>query len=339
MVRSFGRNNATWFAALGETMRRRDFIRGIAGSAVWPLAARAQEQGRTYRIGILTPIGRDSYVTLFDELRLNGFVEGQNLLVIPGGFGVRNDQMASVAASLVAASPDVIVGGPTLPLLALKRATQTIPVVGLTEDMVGDGLVPSLARPSGNITGLSLLSPELDGKRQEILIEAVSGVKKIAVFADSNATQPEHLQKLQEQAHSRGLEVLARSVVKKDDAISAIREVKASGAQAINFLATPMFSINNADVIDEVTTSRLPSIYQWPEDAEGGALLAYGPRFAEIFRERARMVVKILRGTKTADIPVEQPTKFELVINLKTAKAIGVDVSASLVARADKLIE
>jgi putative tryptophan/tyrosine transport system substrate-binding protein len=320
-------------------MRRRDFVRGIAGSAVWPLAARAQEQGRTYRIGILTPVGRDSYVTLFDELRLNGFVEGQNLLVIPGGFGVRNDQIASVAASLVAASPDVIVGGPTLPLLALKRATQTIPVVGLTEDMVGDGLVPSLARPSGNITGLSLLSPELDGKRQEILIEAVSGVKKIAVFADSNATQPEHLQKLQEQAHSRGLEVLARSVVKKDDAISAIREVRASGAQAINFLATPMFSINNADVIDEVTTSRLPSIYQWPEDAEGGALLAYGPRFAEIFRQRARMVVKILRGTKTADIPVEQPTKFELVINLKTAKAIGVDVSASLVARADKLIE
>jgi putative tryptophan/tyrosine transport system substrate-binding protein len=320
-------------------MRRRDFISGIVSSAVWPLAARAQEPGRTYRIGFLTPVGRESYATLFDELRLNGFVEGQNLLVIPGGFGVRNDQIASVAASLVAASPDVIVGGPTLPLLALKRATQTIPVVGLTEDMVGDGLVPSLARPSGNITGLSLLSPELDGKRQEILIEAVSGVKKIAVFADSNATQPEHLQKLQEQAHSRGLEVLARSVVKKDDAISAIREVRASGAQAINFLATPMFSINNADVIDEVTTSRLPSIYQWPEDAEGGALLAYGPRFAEIFRQRARMVVKILRGTKTADIPVEQPTKFELVINLKTAKAIGVDVSASLVARADKLIE
>jgi putative tryptophan/tyrosine transport system substrate-binding protein len=140
-------------------MRRRDFIRGVAGSAVWPLATRAQEPGRTYRIGILTPVGRESYVTLFDELRLNGFVEGQNLLVIPGGFDVPNNQIASVAASLVAASPDAIVGGPTLPLFALKRATQTIPVVGLTEDMVGDGLVPSLARPSGNITGLSLLSP------------------------------------------------------------------------------------------------------------------------------------------------------------------------------------
>jgi putative tryptophan/tyrosine transport system substrate-binding protein len=320
-------------------MRRRDFINGIAGFTVWPLAAKAQEPGRTYRIGFLTPVGRESYATLFDELRLNGFVEGQNLLVIPGSFSVPNDQMAAVAASIIAASPDVIVGGPTFPLLALKRATQTIPVVGLTEDMVADGLVASLARPSGNITGVSLLSPELDGKRQEILIEAVPGVKKIAVFADSHATQPEHLQKLLEQAHSRGVEVLARSVVKKDDVISTIREVKASGAQAINFLATPMFSLDNADLIEEVTTSHLPSIYQWPEDAEGGALLAYGPRFTDIFRERARMVVKILRGIKPADIPVEQPTKFELVINLKTAKAIGVDVSASLVARADKLIE
>lgn len=308
---------------------------------MWSLAtqARAQEPGRIYRIGFLTPVDRDSYATLFDELRLNGFVEGQNLLVIPGGFGVPKDQIASAAASLVAASPDVIVGGPSLPLLALKQATKTIAVVGLTEDMVGDGLVPSLARPSGNITGFSLLSPELDGKRQEILIEAIPSVKKIAVFADSNATQPEHLQKLQEQAYSRGVEVLARRVVEKDDVIPAIREVKASGAEAINFLATPMFSLNNADLIEEVTISRLPSIYQWPENAERGALLAYGPHLAEVFRKRADMVVKILRGSKAADIPVEQPTKFELVVNLKTAKAIGVDISASLVARADKVIE
>jgi putative tryptophan/tyrosine transport system substrate-binding protein len=320
-------------------MRRRDFISGIAGSTGWLLTARAQEPGRTYRIGFLTPVGRESYAPLFDELRLNGFIEGQNLLVIPGSFGVPNDQLATVAASIIAASPDVIVGGPSLPLLALKRATQTIPVVGLTEDMVGDGLVDSLARPSGNITGVSLLSPELDGKRQEILIEAVPGVKKIAVFADSHATRPEHLQKLLEQAHSRSVEVLTRSIVKKSDVISAIREIKASGAQGINFLATPMFSLDNADLIEQVTSSHLPSIYQWPEDAEGGAQLAYGPRFTDIFRERARMVVKILRGIKPADIPVEQPTKFELVINLKTAKAIGVDVSASLVARADKLIE
>ena len=278
-------------------------------------------------------------VTLFDELRRNGFVEGQNLIVMPGGFGVPNDQIASVAASLVAASPDVIIAGPELPLRALQQLTRTIPLIGMAEDMVGDGLVASLARPGGNITGISLLSPELDGKRQEILIEAVPGVRKIAVLADSNNTTPAHLQQLQEAAQGRGIETLVRGVAKRDDVISAIDDVKASGAQAINFLATPMFSINAADFIRHVTTLRLPSIYQWPEDAEDGALIAYGPRFTEMYRERARLAVKVLQGAKPSDIPVEQPTRFELVINLQAAKAIGHEVPAGLVARADKVIE
>jgi putative tryptophan/tyrosine transport system substrate-binding protein len=319
---------------------RRQFIFALGGAAVaWPLAARAQDPGRTYRIGFLTPVLRESYGVFFDELRLYGFIEGQNLLVIPGGFGVSNDQIASVAASLVAALPDVIAAGPSLQLHALRQLTRTIPIIGMTEDMVADGLVASLARPDGNITGLSLLSPELDGKRQDILIEAVPGLRKIALLADSNVAEPAHLQVLQEAAHGRGIEALVRGVAKRGDVISAIDEVKASGAQAINFLATPMFSINNADFIRHVTALRLPSIYQWPEDAEDGALAAYGPRFTETYRVRARIVAKVLRGAKPSDIPVEQPTRFELVINLKTAKAIGHEVPAGLVARADKLIE
>ena len=197
----------------------------------------------------------------------------------------------------------------------------------------------SLARPGGNITGLSLLSPELDGKRQEILIEAVPGVRKIAVLADSTATKSAHLQELQQAAHDRGVEALVRGVARRDDVITAINDVKASGAQAIDFLATPMFSINAADFIRQVTILRLPSIYQWPEDAEGGALMAYGPRFTDMFRARARIVAEVLRGAKPADIPVEQPTKFELVINLQAAKEIGLEVPAGLVARADKVIE
>jgi putative tryptophan/tyrosine transport system substrate-binding protein len=322
-------------------MRRRDFIALVGGASAWPLAARAQDAGRTYRIGFLLPSTRESLavVALFDELRLNGFVEGQNLIVIPGGFGIPNDQIANVVASLVAASPDVIVSGPELPLRALQKATQTIPVIGMTEDMVADGLVASFAQPGGNITGISLLSPELDGKRQEILIEATPGVRKIAVLADSNVAKPMHLQQLQQAAQSHGVEALVRGVAKREDVISAINDVKALGAQAINFLATPMFSVNAADFIRHVTTLRLPSIYQWPENAEDGALIAYGPRFTEMYRQRARQVVKVLRGAKPADIPIEQPTRFELVINLKTAKAIGVEVPASLVARADKLIE
>jgi putative tryptophan/tyrosine transport system substrate-binding protein len=226
-----------------------------------------------------------------------------------------------------------------LPLRAIKKATQTIPVIGMTEDMVADGLAASFARPGGNITGISLLSPELDGKRQEILIEAIPGVRKIAVLADSNVAKPAHLQQLQQAAQSRGVEALVRGVAKRDDVISAINDVKASGAQAINFLATPMFSVNAADFIRQVTTLRLSSIFQWPENAEDGALIAYGPRFTEMYRQRARQVVKVLRGTKPADIPIEQPTKFELVINLLAAKAIGHEVPAGLVARAAKVIE
>jgi putative ABC transport system substrate-binding protein len=167
----------------------------------------------------------------------------------------------------------------------------------------------------GNVTGLSILSPELDGKRQDILIEAVPGARKIATLADAKNTAPGHLQQMQEAARGRGIELLVRTVGRREDVVSAIDEVKASSAQAINFLATPMFSINAADFITHVTSLRLPSIYQWPEDAEQGALLAYGPRFAEIYRHRARILVKVLRGARPADIPVEQPTKFELVIN------------------------
>lgn len=323
-------------------MRRRGFITLLGGIAVaWPLGAGAQDAGRTYRIGFLLPSTRGSpaVVAFLDELRLNGFVEGQNLVVIPGGLGIPNDQIAGVVASLVAASPDVIVSGPELPLRALLLATQTIPLVGMTEDMVADGLVASFARPGGNITGISLLSPELDGKRQEILIEAVPGVRKIAVLADANVAKLVHLAQLQQAAQSHGVEALVRGVAKRDDVISAINNVKASGAQAINFLATPMFSVNAAEFIRQVMTLRLPSIYQWPENAEDGALIGYGPRFTEIYRERARIVAKVLLGTKPADIPIEQPTRFELVINLKTAKAIGHEVASGLLLRADKVIE
>jgi putative ABC transport system substrate-binding protein len=183
------------------------------------------------------------------------------------------------------------------------------------------------------------MSPDLDGKRQEILLEAVPGLRKLAILADATVTKPDHLKQLEEAAHSRGVEPLVRGVAKREDVIPAVREVKAAGAEAINFLATPLFSVNAANFISQVGELRLASIYQWPEDAEDGALSAYGPRYSEMYRLRARLVVKILRGAKPADIPVEQPAKFELIFNLKTAKAIGVNVPSSLLLRADKVIE
>jgi len=321
-------------------MTRREFITLLGGAAaIGPLAARAQEPGRIYRLGFLIPIGgrqTPAVLALFDELRLNGFVEGKNLTIILGSFEAIDDHLANAA-------PDAIVAGPELPLRALQAVTRTVPLIGMTEDMVAAGLVASLSRPGGNITGISLLSPELDGKRQDILIETVPGARRTAAMADSNVTPPYHIQVLQQAARSRGVELSAFGVGGPEEIVSAIDAAKASGAEALNFLATPLFSVpgsrNNRLVMERIAKVRLPAIFQWPETAEAGAIAAYGPRLTEVNRQRARMVAKILRGAKPADIPVEQPTRFELVVNLKAAQAIGHDVPASLVLRADKVIE
>jgi putative tryptophan/tyrosine transport system substrate-binding protein len=326
-------------------MRRREFLGFLTSAAAWPLAARAQQPGHTYRIGFLIPSPRDRapVAALFDELRLNGFIENQNLEVLPGGFAVRDEQFTELAAALIKAAPDVIVAGPELPLRALQNVTRTVPLIGMSEDLVAEGLVASLARPGGNITGISLLSPELDGKRQDILIEAVPGARRIAAIFDAKVTPPYHLQVLERAARSRGIELATFGVNEPADIASAIDAAKASGAEALNFLATPLFSVpgsrNNQIVMERIAATRLPSIFQWPETAENDAILGYGPRFTDMYRQRARIVVKVLRGAKPADIPVEQPTRFELVVNLKAAKAIGHEVPAGFVLRADKVIE
>ena len=326
-------------------MRRREFLGILTSAAVWPLAARAQQPGYIYRIGFLIPSPRDRapVAALFDELRLNGFIENQNLEVLPGGFDARDEQFTELAAALVKAAPDMIVAGPELPLRAIQNVTRTVPLIGMSEDLVAEGLVASLARPGGNITGISLLSPELDGKRQDILIEAVPGARRIAAMFNFKVTPPYHLQVLQRAARSRGIELAIFGVNEPGGIVSAIDAAKASGAEALNFLATPLFSVpgsrNNQIVMERIAATRLPAVFQWPETAETGAILGYGPRFTDIYRQRARIAVKVLRGAKPADIPVEQPTRFELVVNLKAAKAIGHELPASFVLRADKVIE
>ena len=326
-------------------MRRREFITLLGGAAAaWPLGARAQEDGRTYRLGSCFPSARQTPAleALFDELRLHGFVEGKNLVVVPG-FEATDDNLAQRAAALVNAAPDAILAGPAPPLRALQAITRTVPIIGMSEDMVGEGLAASLARPGGNITGISLLSPELDGKRQDILIEAVPGARRIAAMADSRQTPPYHLQALQHAARSRGVELAVFGVNGPEEIASAIDAAKASGAEALNFLATPLFSIpgthNNAVVMERIAAVRLPAIFQWPETAEAGALAGYGPRFPEMYRQRARIVVRILRGAKPAEMPIEQPARFRLVINLKAAKALEHEIPAALVLRADEVIE
>jgi putative ABC transport system substrate-binding protein len=323
-------------------MRRREFIAGLAGVVASPFAGRAQEPGRTYRLGIVSPSGRGSppIIAFFDELRRGGFVEGQNLSVIPSGLGIADEQYAEVSAALVQAAPDVIVSDARASHI-LKQLTRTIPIVAMGEDIVGDGLVASLARPGGNVTGISILSPELDGKRQDLLIEAVPGVRRIAALADANAMHTKLIQQHPQAARARGVELSIVPVHAPAQIAAAIDGAKSAGVQALNVLASPLFGSyqTRSIVMERAAALRLPAIYQWPDMAEEGGLLAYGPRFTDIFRQRARTVMKVLRGTRPAEIPVEQPTHFELVINIKAAKTIGHEIPAGLVLRADKLIE
>jgi len=323
-------------------MRRRDFIKVIGGTgAAWPLLARAQEAGRTYRIGVMTRSPRMgvNYVAFFDELRRLGFVEGQNLTVDARGFAARSEQFPELAAALVDSSVDALVCGGEAAIRAAQRATQTIPIVGITDDMVGSGLVQSLAKPGGNTTGISIFAPELDGKRMEILIELVPNGRRMATLADAGTTTPTQLQALQDVARTRGVDLSIHRVGKFDEVVDAIEEAKQSGATSLNVLATPLLNTSRQIIIERTSALRLPAIYQWPETVKEGGLAAYGPSFAQVGRQNAEQLAKVLRGAQAADLPVQQPTKFELVINLKTARALGLKVPPTLLARADEVIE
>lgn len=323
-------------------MQRREFIAVLGSAAVWPLAARAQEIGRHYRLGILAPSGREAppIVGFFDELRRVGFIEGKNLTVIPGGFGIRGDKVAELSVALVQAAPDAIACDASAARI-LKNLTSTIPIVAMGEDLLEDGLVASLARPGGNITGVSILSPELNGKRQDFLMEAVPGARRIAALADAKTIQLQRLQQYKDAARARGVELSIITVDGPQDIVPAIDGAKASGIQALNVLATPLFASyqSRGIVLQRIAVTRLPAIYQWPDMTDDGGLMGYGPSFTELYRQRARMIVKVLLGTRPADIPVEQPTRFDFVINLKTAKTIGLEIPVALVLRADRLIE
>ena len=324
-------------------MRRRDFITLIgSAAAAWPLAALAQEAGRTYRVGALSAGLRDSppSVAMFDELRRFGFIEGQNLIVDWRQYSLHVDRISEFAADLVKSKVDVIYANGDAGIRAAQQATTTIPILGTTDDMVESGLVKSLARPGGNTTGTSFLSAELDGKRQDILIESVPGLLRIAAIADTDRTAGSRLQALKEAAHVRNIDLSIHQIAKPEEIPAAIDAAKTSGAAALNVLASPTLYGNRQIIMQRVAALRLPAIYQFPEEAEEGGFVAYGPRVVQVFRElMARQLVKLLRGAKPADIPVEQPTKFELVINLKTANALGLTVPATLLARADKVIE
>jgi putative ABC transport system substrate-binding protein len=323
-------------------MRRRQFIALLGVSATWPFAATAQQAGRTYHLGCLLPPPRDNpaNTAFFDELRRRGFIEGQNLTVEYRAYAQHVDLIPQYATELVNARVDVIVTSGDETVRTVQQATKTIPIVAIVGDMLGSGLVNSLARPDGNTTGVSILVFEAEGKRQDILIEAVPGLRLMAVLIDVSYTKTAKLDALQDAARKHNVEFSIHRVARGEEIAPAIDSAQASGATALNTISSPLFYAYRHVIMERAAAAHLPTIYEFPESAEEGGFAAYGPRLNELFLEiMPRQVVQLFRGTKVADIPVEQASKFELVINLKNAKAIGVTVPEALLVRADKVIE
>jgi putative ABC transport system substrate-binding protein len=322
-------------------MRRREFIRLLGVSATLPFAAVAQQAGRTYRLGVLLPHPRDVpiNVAFLEEFRRRGFIEGQNLIVQWRTYWQHVDLISQYAAELVGARVDVIATGGEEAIRAAQQATKTIPIVGLVDDMLGSGHVKSLARPEGNTTGVSVLGVDLDGKRQDILIEAVPGLRRMAALADVNNTA-EKLDALREAARAHNVELSIYRITGGEEIAAAIDKARAWGATTLNIFGCPLLWANRQLIMDRAAALHLPTMHAFPEEAEEGAFAAYGPRLSQLFVEiMPAQIIKLFQGIKIADVPVEQPTKFELVVNLKTAKAMGVEVPPSLLLRADKLIE
>jgi putative tryptophan/tyrosine transport system substrate-binding protein len=322
-------------------MRRREFVVLLGASVTWPFAATAQQGGRIYHLGVLLPQPRDAPVNVafLEGFRRYGFIEGQNLTVEWRAYALNFDLISQYAAELVSARVDVIVTGGEEAIRAAQHATTTTPIVALVDDLLGSGQVRSMSRPDGNTTGVNVLGVDLDGKRQELLIEAVPGLRRMAALADVNNTAAK-LDALQKAARAHNVELSIYRIAKGEEIAAAIDSAQASGATALNIFACPLLWANRQLIMERAAALHLPVMHEFPETAEEGGFAAYGPRLSQLFLEMiSQQIIKLFKGAKVADIPVEQPTKFELVINLKTAKAIGVTVPPALLLRADKLIE
>ena len=325
-------------------MKRRAFIRLLgAATVMWPLAVRAQQPGKVPTIGFLgtaTVSTWSPWTSAFvQRLRELGWFEGRAVVIEYRWAEGRSERYAEIAAEFVRLKVDVIVtsGGA---VIAAKQATSVIPIVfALALDPLGGGLVASLSRPGANVTGLSLQAPDLAGKRLELLREVVPGLRRLAIMA--NVVNPNTLlemREVQSMARTLGLDVAALEIRQGDDIAPAFETLKGN-AHALYVCGDPLVIANRVRINTLALGARLPTMHGFREPVEAEGLMSYGPNFSDLFRRAADYVDKILRGARPGDLPVEQPTKFELIINVKTAKALGIEVSPSLLARADEVIE
>ena len=313
-------------------------------AATWPLIARAQQLGKLPTIGFMGPLSSSTMsqwtAAFAQRLRELGWIEGRTVAIEYRWGEGRSERFPEIVAEFVRLKVNVIVTGGTAAVIAAKQATSVIPIVfGSVADPVGNGLVTSLARPGGNVTGLSNQGVDLPGKRFELLREVVPGLRRLAIMANvSNPSNVLEMSEAQAPARKLGLDVVRLEVRRAEDIEPALASLKGD-ANALYVVTDALVNTNRVRINSLALDARLPTMFGEKGYVASGGLVSYGPNFPDLYRRAGDYVDKILRGAMPADLPVEQPTKFELIINLKTAKALGLEVSAMLLARADEVIE
>jgi putative ABC transport system substrate-binding protein len=325
-------------------VRRRDFITLLGGAAVaWPLAARAQPAAKLPTVGYMgaaTPATQGQWAAAFVlRLRELGWIEGRTIAIEYRWTEGRTERAAEIAAEFVQRRVDVIVTSGTGIVLAAKQATSVIPIVFVAGDPVGTGLVTSLARPGGNVTGLSLQSSDLAGKRLELLREVVPGLGRLALLGNvGNPVVVLEIGQIQAAARTLGLEVITLEIRRGEDIVPSFETLNGR-AEALYVVLDAIVNTHRFRINTLALAARLPTMHALREGVEVGGLMSYGPNIPDLFRRAGDYLDKILRGAKPGDIPIEQPTKFDLVFNVTTAKALGLIVPPTLLARADEVIE
>jgi ABC-type uncharacterized transport system substrate-binding protein len=327
-------------------MKRRKFIRLLGAATAWPLAARAQQTGKMSRIGYLgssSPSLEPHYIEAFrQKLRDLGHVDGENIVIEYRWAEGQDDRLPNLATELVRLMPDIIVTTGTPSTLAAMQATKTIPIVMASAgDPVGAGLVASLARPGGNVTGFTILGPELEGKRLELLKQAVPELSRVAVLWNpSNPAIVSYFETIKNAGRALRISLDPVAEVRRADELdNAFFAIASARPHALVVLADRFLLAHRKRIVEFAAAKRLPGMYPYREYVDAGGLMSYAPSNIELFRGAATYVDKILKGAKPGDLPVQEPTRFELIVNLKNAKAIGIDVPPSLLARADEVIE
>jgi putative tryptophan/tyrosine transport system substrate-binding protein len=324
-------------------MERREFIKLLSGAvAAWPLAGHAQQGDKPRYIGVLgadATVWSSWTVALVTRLRELGWIEGDTIDIDYRWAGGSSKRVSDFTAEFLRRHVDVILTYGSAAAV-LKQATTTIPIVlAVAFDPVSAGLVSSLARPGGNVTGISIQQPELIGKRLELLREVIPQLRRLAIMADANYAPPMlEAERVRAAAHALDLEAARLEIWRSEEIAPAFEAIRGK-ADALYVVSDALIAANRTLIITLALSARLPTILSYRDYVEAGGLMSYGPNYADLFRRAADMVDKILRGTKPGDIPIEQPTKFELVINLATARAIGLTVPPTVLARADEVIE